>query len=250
MENHSFSQTHYLKADQYRHKANYYKYTDIEKYTWYYQKYLKHFYAAINQQRTNSLQPLQILPSRVRLLHAAHDFEKTDVYLNGSRVLQEFQYAEASSYLSLPAGTYQLDVYPAGTTIQTIISQKIKIEPGKAYTITASKVEDNVKATLFEDDQIVPHGEAAFRFIHLSTDAPSIDLAVKNGDVVFHSIEYREASEYLGISPMTVHLHARVAGSDNHIHSLDNLVFKANHIYTIFLVGSVTGAPKLEILML
>ncbi|KAB2333569.1 DUF4397 domain-containing protein [Bacillus mesophilum] len=250
MENHSSAQPHFMKAEHYRIKADYYKYTDIEKYTKNYQKYLQHIYGAMKHSRTNSLQPLQVLPSRIRLLHAAHDVEKADIYLNGSKILQNFRYSDGSSYLALPSGTYQLDLYPAGNSDQRLLHQVIEIEQGKAYTISISGIGEAIKGTIFEDDQIVPHGEASFRFIHLSTDAPAIDLAVKNGDVVFHSISYRQASEYLGISPITVHLHARVAGSDNHIFPIENIVFKANTINTIFLVGSITGRPQLDVLMM
>lgn len=244
------SHIHYAKAEFYMRKAHYYKNSDISKYTLYYQKYLKHLLSAHEHNRTNMIPPLQILPGKVRLVHAAYDLENADVYLNGTCISKDLSYTKASSYLLLPAGIYQLDVYPSGNTKEKKISKKIDIEPGKSYTITKTGFKNSIAATIFEEHQIVPNGEAKFRFIHLSADAPAIDLAVKKGDVVFHDVDYREASEYLGLSPMTVHLEARVAGSSNHVLIMDNIEFKADQIYTIFLIGSITGSPELKILII
>ncbi len=100
------------------------------------------------------------------------------------------------------------------------------------------------------DDPTVPSGETKVKFIHLSPDAPAVDIAVKGGDVIFPDISFKQATDYLGLTPMTVNLEARVAGSKNSVLSVPNVKLSPNQAYTIVAVGLANGTPELEALLL
>ncbi|WP_406686885.1 DUF4397 domain-containing protein [Rossellomorea vietnamensis] len=243
------SQHDYLtKAAMYDLLSGYYKYSDPSMHVHYYQKHLKYMRLAMQAQRadmTNSTQP-----SYVRVLHAVPDAPNVDVYVNGNRVLRDVAFKDVSDYLTLPAGKYHIDVYPAGTSVTTVISKKVKIDPGKIYTLAAVGTLNKMQLLPYLDEPTVPSGETKVKFIHLSPDAPAVDIAVKGGDVIFPDISFKQATDYLGLMPMTVNLEARVAGSKNSVLSVPNVKLSPNQAYTIVAVGLANGTPELEALLL
>ena len=243
------SQHDYLtKAAMYDLLSGYYKYTDPSMHIHYYRKHLKYMRLAMQAQRADMTTSAQ--PSYVRVLHAVPDAPNVDVYVNGNRVLRDVAFKDVSDYLSLPAGKYHIDVYPAGTSVTTVISKKVKIDPGKIYTLAAVGSLNKMQLLPYIDDPTVPNGETKVKFIHLSPDAPAVDIAVKGGDVIFPDVSYKQATDYLGLTPMTVNLEARVAGSKNSVLSVPNVKLNPNQAYTIVAVGLANGSPELEAIML
>ena len=243
------SQHDYLtKAAMYDLLSGYYKYTDPSMHIHYYRKHLKYMRLAMQAQRADMTTSAQ--PSYVRVLHAVPDAPNVDVYVNGNRVLRDVAFKDVSDYLSLPAGKYHIDVYPAGTSVTTVISKKVKIDPGKIYTLAAVGSLNKMQLLPYIDDPTVPNGETKVKFIHLSPDAPAVDIAVKGGDVIFPDVSFKQATDYLGLTPMTVNLEARVAGSKNSVLSVPNVKLNPNQAYTIVAVGLANGSPELEAIML
>ena len=80
-------------------------------------------------------------------------------------------------------------------------------------------------------------GESKMRFLHLATDTPSLDLAVKDRDVVFPNVSFLHVTDYLGLTPMTVDLELRQVGLTDVILPIPKLQFKANEAYTVVLIG-------------
>ncbi|MGG4168386.1 DUF4397 domain-containing protein [Rossellomorea vietnamensis] len=243
------SQHDYLtKAAMYDLLSGYYKYSDPSMHVHYYQKHLKYMRLAMQAQRADMTTSAQ--PSYVRVLHAVPDAPNVDVYVNGNHVLRDVAFKDVSDYLTLPAGKYHIDVYPAGTSVTTVISKKVKIDPGKIYTLAAVGTLNKMQLLPYLDDPTVPGGETKVKFIHLSPDAPAVDIAVKGGDVIFPDISFKQATDYLGLTPMTVNLEARVAGSKNSVLSVPNVKLSPNQAYTIVAVGLANGTPELEALLL
>ncbi|WP_064091351.1 DUF4397 domain-containing protein [Rossellomorea aquimaris] len=243
------SQHAYLnKAAIYNLLSDYYKYSNPSLHTHYYHKHLKYMKLALQAQRADMTMSSQ--PSYVRVLHAVPDAPNVDVYVNGNRVLKDVAFKDVSDYLTLPAGKYHIDIYPAGTSVTTVISKKVKIDPGKVYTLAAVGSGEKLQLLPYIDDPSVPSGETKVKFIHLSPDAPAVDIAVKGGDVIFSNIAFKQASDYLTLTPMTVNLEARVAGSKNTVLSVPNVQLKANQAYTIIAVGFANGTPELEAILL
>jgi hypothetical protein len=194
--------------------------------------------------------PETAMPGQLRFLHAAPDVKLIDIYINGSRVLRDFDYKNNSSHMQLAPGKYQVDIYPAGETVSTVISKKVTVEPARIYTAAIAGPASKLRLLIFEDQPITPVGETKTRFIHLSPDAPAVDIAGKNGDIIFPNVSFRQATTYLGLTPMTVTLEARVAGTKNTVLTIPNVKLDPNNSYSIVAVGTVKGEPPLEILLL
>ncbi|TDL82699.1 DUF4397 domain-containing protein [Peribacillus frigoritolerans] len=240
------------KAMRYDMLAQFYKYSDPQKHVSYYQKHLnamqKWIYSM--QYQAARLPQTQMEPgmSRVRVIHASPDAPAVDIYVNGKLTLQNVKYKEISDYLQLPAGQYRVDIYAAGTTNRPVLSDMYMLLPGITYTIAAAGNLSSIRLVPFVDRTFVPAGEASVKFVHLSPDAPSVDIAVKNGDVLFKDVPFLEATKNIKVAPGKVDLEVRVAGTDNVVLTVPKVQFKADTAYTIFAVGFANGTPPLEAL--
>ncbi|MEW8971681.1 MAG: DUF4397 domain-containing protein [Mesobacillus sp.] len=245
------NQNDYLqKAAIYDLLANYYKYLNPSLHVMYYHKHLRNMNKAVQLMRSPSVTQSQSTSSMVRFLHGSPGVENVDIYVNGNRVLRDFSYKSNSSHMQLQPGKYQIDIYPAGDSVSTVISKKISVEPGRIYTAAIAGPANNLRLLTFEDSPQTPVGETKARFIHLSPDAPAVDIAGKNGDVIFQNVSYKQASTYLALTPMTVTLEAKVAGTKNTVVTIPDVKLEPNNAYTIVAVGTAKGEPPIEVLIL
>jgi hypothetical protein len=239
---------YYQKASMYDVLANYYKYLDANMHVTCYHKHLHYLRKAQQSTRTQSMGTT--LPAMMRFLHASPTTENVDIHINAQLVARNVSFKQTGSYLSLPAGKYHVDIYPTGNLVSTIITKKITIEAGKVYTFAVIGTENKLQLLPFIEQPGVPSGETKLRFIHLSPDTQTVDIGVNKGDVVFSNVPYKKSTSYLGLSPMTVNLEVREAGTKSILLSVPNLKVKPNRIYTLVAVGLKQGEPALETLLL
>ncbi|MFJ8245078.1 DUF4397 domain-containing protein [Peribacillus asahii] len=238
------SHNHYLqKAAKYDLLSHFYKYSDPKLHDYYYHKHLQSITKAIPLIHVRQTKKF----AHLRLFHVSSNIPAVDVYVNEMRILQNFAYKNASDYLSLPAGTYQIDIYPEGTTTSTIASQKLKLEANQYYTGAIAKRPKEVKLVTIKDSPAVPSGEAAFRFVHLASDIEAVDIAVKNGDIVFDQLTPEHASSYLPVYPIKVDLEIRPTGTKELIRSLPKTHFLVNQATSFYIVSTNTNNETTEL---
>ncbi|GGM91956.1 hypothetical protein GCM10007092_01130 [Thermus composti] len=76
--------------------------------------------------------------ARIRVVHASPDAPAVDVAVKGGPVLfASLPFPQASSYLSVPAGRYDLEVRLAGTATVVLPLPGVVLESGKVYTVFA-----------------------------------------------------------------------------------------------------------------
>ncbi|TWE06083.1 uncharacterized protein DUF4397 [Neobacillus bataviensis] len=238
-------QTYYLhKAAMYDLLAQFYKYTNPSFHMHFYLKHYKYMNKAMNLNRS----PVQALQgdAQVRFLHTSPDSPNVDIYINGSRVIKDLAFTKVSQNLRLKAGKYHIDIYPAGNMIDSVLNKNLTVEEGKSYTLTTIDSVKKMRLLVFLNHPEVPINEAKVRFIHLSPDSPALDIAVKERDVIFPMVQYKQATEYLGLTPMTVDLEARTAGSKDLLLPLTKASFKPNESYTIVFLGLSQDKPELQ----
>lgn len=72
----------------------------------------------------------------VRAWHLSPDAPKVDIWVNGKKTLSRVGYKQASSYLSLDAGTYRIQVAVAGTKT-IVLDARVGVRADRAYTVAA-----------------------------------------------------------------------------------------------------------------
>jgi hypothetical protein len=116
----------------------------------------------------------------VSILHAVPD-TPVDVYANGEELLPDFQPGTLTDPLELPAGTYDIAVYPAGsdpeTTDPAISADGVEVPAGADATVVAHLGEDGtpVLTPFVNDVSAIPAGQARVTVRHTAA-APAVDI--------------------------------------------------------------------------
>lgn len=183
--------------------------------------------------------------SRVRVIHASPDAPAVDVYLDGSKVdaLTNVPFGAISEYLTVPAGDHAVTVYATGTTETAVIDADVSVAAGASYTIAAIDPVASIKATVFQDDPQPVSGSAKVRVVHLSPDAPAVDIAPDGADPQVSDLAYPDATGYLALDAGTYDLEVRGAGSTDVALQLDPLTLDDGRAYSVFAIGSAGQEP-------
>lgn len=220
--------------------AQFYKYTNQNLHIHFYLKHCKYMNKAL--QSRNIIQPNHA--AMVRFLHTSPDAPNIDIYVNGQLTLKNLLFKQISNYFSLKAGKYHIDIYPTGNMVDSVLNKNITVESGKSYTLAAIDPVKKLRLLVYGNQPEVPVNESKIRFIHLSATTVALDIAVKDRDVVFPNVSYKQATDYLGLTPMTVDLELREAGSKNVILSMPKAKFKPNETYSIVFIATSKDEPE------
>lgn len=190
-----------------------------------------------------------VTPSYVRVFHASPDAPAVDVYANGKLIAKGLSYKDFTEYLPLIPGKYSILVFPSGTTTNPVINTSIDVMPNSSYTVAAAGMLKNIKPLIIPDtaSPIYP-GSSQLKFVHLSPDAPMVDLTFPDGTILFRNIEFKEISPNLMIHPGNHTFELRLAGTDKVVLTAPNQLIKPDQYYTIYAVGLAKDQPPLQII--
>ncbi|MCD5322891.1 MULTISPECIES: DUF4397 domain-containing protein [Pontibacillus] len=246
-----YEQSLIQNASMYELLSNYYKYIDPNKHMMYYMKHyecmrqLTGMHRTAEEQRSQQSQSNQQTMSYIRVLHASPNAPNVDVYVNGQKLLQNVAFKQVSQYVPVMAGDYRIKITPTGKT-EAVLTKDIRVEPGQAYTVAAAGNVEELTLVPYVDDTTSVQGQAKARFIHLSPDAPRVDIAVKGGDVLFPNVGFKEATNYVTLPPTQVDLEVRPAGTKQVVLTIPGVSLEGNNVYNAVAVGYANGEPSLE----
>ncbi len=187
--------------------------------------------------------------AEVRVVHASPDAPAVDVLVNGDVAFSGASFQDVTDYATLPGGTYNIQVVPAGSTAPVVIEADLDLVDGTDYTVVAANLLANIQPLVLVDNNALPAmGEAKVRFVHASPDAPAVDIAVKDGPVLFSNIAFTEVGNYVTVGAATYDLEVRVAGTNNVALDLPGINLASQTVYTVFAVGLLAGNPDLSAL--
>jgi hypothetical protein len=184
--------------------------------------------------------------SRVRVIHTIPDAPEVDVFVDGNRVLQNVAFKDVSDYLELEPGQYTVQVAPAGQGRgSAVIDQQVTLEANTDYTIAAGGTLDSPETFVFVDENQAPSGnQARLRAVHLSPDAPAVDIAA-DGNVLVEGLEFGNASEYVEVPAGSYTLQVRPAGSNEAVATFD-VNLEGGTVVSAFAVGLVQTNDKAQ----
>jgi hypothetical protein len=185
----------------------------------------------------------KITYANVLVTHASPDAPGVDLLIDDVKVnTQPLTYPNNTGYLDAETGTRNIKVNVAGTTT-TVINGNLDVEADKYYSIFAVDQVSEITAMVLADDLTMPAaGKAHVRFVHLSPDAPAVDVAVaSSGAVVFSNIEFKESTAFTPLDAGTYNLDVRVAGTSTVALVLPPVTLQAGKIYTVFAKGFLAG---------
>jgi hypothetical protein len=186
--------------------------------------------------------PVVTETTNVRVIHASPDAPGVDVLVDDVKVnTAALTFPNSTDYLKVKVGKRGVKVNASGTT-NTVINASLDILSGKNYSVFAGDVLAKIGAVVLEDDLTAPAaGKAHVRFVHLSPDAPAVDIAARGGAVVFPNVAFKGSTKFTPLDAGSYNLDVRVAGTTNVALALPAITLEAGKIYTVFAKGLLTG---------
>jgi len=179
--------------------------------------------------------------ANIMAIHASPDAPGVDLLVDNSIAGNGLTFPNNTPYLSVEKGTRNIKVNVAGTST-TVIDKNLNLEANKNYSVFAVDAVSNLSPLVLEDDLSTPaNGKSHVRFIHLSPDAPSVDITTQEGIVVFGGISFKDFTPFTPINSGTYNLQVRLAGTETVVLELNNIVAESGKIYTVFAKGFVDG---------
>lgn len=204
----------------------------------------------LNEQDYRMPPPAPINYSYIRVLHAAPETPNVDVYANGRIIARNLAYRNFTQYIKLPAGSYNIKVFPAGTTAKPAIEESLEFPVRSIYTIAAIGLPGSLDLLpILEPLTSITPGTTMLRVAHLSPNAPSVDIPLPNGQKLFKDVEYKEVTGYIPLRPGTYTLQARLTGTQNVVLNVPNIRLLPNRLYTVYIIGLVGRKPPLQVLI-
>lgn len=186
--------------------------------------------------------------ARLRVLHASPDAPAVDIYVDGSEAISDLAFDDITDYVSLPAGDYNVQVFPASAngSGDPVIDANVTLAAGTDYTVAAVGLLADIEPLVLVDDNSDPAtGETKLRFVHASPDAPAVDIYAEGAGVVVPNAAFKDASGYLDLPAGTYDLEVRAAGTETVALDLPGVTLEAGKTYTAFAVGLLEGEPAL-----
>lgn len=189
------------------------------------------------------------MSSYVRILHASPDAPPVDVYANDNMIARSLTYRSFTEYLPVAPGRYNIKAYPAGTKTTPFMDTSLALPDQAILTAAvAGRLADIGLLPVSDQPVTVTPGKVNLKFVHLSPNAPNVDLTLPDGTILFKSISYKENTEYRAMNPGTYTLQARVAGTNHVVLTVPNQNFNGGKAYTAYAVGLAGGNPPLQLL--
>lgn len=134
----------------------------------------------------------------VRFVHAIPQAPAVDIYTDGQLTIAGLDYGQATGYVSLPAGAYQLSVTAAGDTVP-LWEQSINPATGTALTLIAAPGTPLAFVTYQDDLTPLALGKARFAAVHAIPEAPAVDVALADGQVAIPNLQFGQAAGSLDL---------------------------------------------------
>jgi hypothetical protein len=177
----------------------------------------------------------------VTFIQASPDEEPLDIYLNSNKVNQlPIHYKEGIDYFQAFTGTRIVNIYTSGS-MNKLLSDTIHLDPNIAYSLFLVNTPANPGILLLTDSISRPAaGKTTVRFVNVSPDAPSVDLAVKDSSAFVSDKAFKGFSSFIPKDgDKTYTFEVRQHGTNSVLATLPDITLHSGLVYTIWLHGLV-----------
>lgn len=200
---------------------------------------------------------------RVRVVHGAPTAPAVDIYItepgtglaDTAPTLGNVSYKDASQFLEVPAGTYQIRVAQAGQAGVPAIydSGPVSLQEGTVLTAVALPTPGNtgsiglVAMSNNKQNPVFPLAnvqETRIRAVHAVPNAPPVDLLVADS-VVASNLAFTEATGYLNTIGGSPRIQVNPAGTADSVIDTTSATLEASLPYTIIALGSLPNVQPL-----
>ena len=180
----------------------------------------------------------------LRVVHASPDAPAVDVYVDNESVLTDVPFGEVSDYQTLAGGTRNVTITAAGDREAVVFDGTVTLDPRSVNTLAATGQVDGEESTflpvLYRDDALEPGAdEAALSVVHLSPDAPAVDVTTEDGTVLAENVTFRNASDYATVpaGDYTVEIREATPDADGEVLLSQSVSLEGGAAYSAMGIG-------------
>ncbi len=168
---------------------------------------------------TLALPGAALAAGQIRVLHASPDAPAVDVYVDGAKAVKALDRGEITPYLALKRGWHRYAVRPAGAAPRSaaVLKGRFWVPDNRASTLAATGFLSDLQIRRIRDAVRRPFDAARIRVVHLSPDAPAVDIVADGVGTVISGLKYPNASGYLVVPAGTYTFRVRAAGSPDDV---------------------------------
>jgi hypothetical protein len=189
--------------------------------------------SCLKDHTTNTVsQPISL----VSVIQASPDQPLLDFYLDGIKVnTTSINFTDDIDYFKVVSGKRSVQ-FKTGST--SVALDTVNLTSNTAYSLFLVNKVSSPSFLLLTDSLTTPSGgNAGLRFVNLSPDAPSVDLAIKGGAVLVNNKGFRGFSSFNPLPGKTYSFEIRQAGTTTVLATLDNVNIYGGYVYTIWVHG-------------
>jgi hypothetical protein len=184
-------------------------------------------------------------PASVRVAHMSPNAPNVDVYVGGSTATEDVAFGAVSGYLDVPAGSRTIEITAAGDPDTSVFTGEVTVNSGQAYTVAAAgeigdEADEAFSPLVLEDDNAIPGADTArLRLVHVSPDAPAVDVTVEStGDALFDGVAYTESDSIeVPANDYTVQIRGDTESNDGDVVADFDVGLEGEQVYTAFAAG-------------
>ncbi|MFO7680897.1 MAG: choice-of-anchor J domain-containing protein, partial [Chloroflexota bacterium] len=164
------------------------------------------------------------------------------VTLNGAPALTDFAYGDSTTYIELPAGEYDVEIFP-GSSASPAITRTVNLATGMYYSAVAigDGVNQDLALLALADDNTAPAaGKFHLRLGHLApfaAGATTADIRLQDGTIVVDDVDFSDVTAFIPLDAGTYDL--KITTADGLTTLIDPLpvTFAEGDIVTAFATG-------------
>lgn len=121
----------------------------------------------------------------------------------------------------------------------SLLDTLVTFEADKAYSFFISEEEENFTPVITEDELKTPaSGKAMIRLVHLSPDAPAVNLQIgEGGSDLFEDQGYKESSDYEEVAAGRLDLNLKSSTDTEVLVTAEDINIREGRIYTVVVRG-------------
>jgi hypothetical protein len=185
-------------------------------------------------------------PTYVRIVDATPDAGITSMFVDGTQLVENFQFGTVTNYVTIPAGWHKWEMALIGKGPNApIISQVIHCDPGEPYTIAAYGTKaSGLKLVLFQDDNELVSGMTKVRVYHLAPDLAPVSVTAGATPIV-SGLTYPQSSKYVALSPGSYTF--SITDNTSNAATSVSTQLEANTVESIFVIGRGNATSQLQV---
>lgn len=188
--------------------------------------------------------------SYIRLLHASPNAPAVDVYANQASLTEDLSYGEFTPYLPILPGDYTIEIFPTMNSESPVLMKEIMIPENIIATVAVIGELPNIELYIIEDPkEMLKPRSTGLRLIHLSPNAPALDVLLADESILFEDVAYKEVTDYIQLGSKTYAIQLIPTGTDEPILFVPNIRLLPDRFYSIYAVGLAGENPPVQVLI-